>query len=148
MSDLNWVYEKRATWDEDKERIIGGARDGVFPNEQTNFEVGDTLPSKWWRVEDNGTVVGYGWLDLTWGDAEVLLAVDPERREEGVGSFIMEKLKDEARDIGVNYIYNVVPEEHPERESLKEWLVERGFEESEEDRELLQANLSDSNPAS
>ena len=45
------------------------------------FPDGDALPGDWWSARTpDGTVVGYGRLDIGWGgDAEILLAVDPAR---------------------------------------------------------------------
>jgi ribosomal protein S18 acetylase RimI-like enzyme len=72
-------------------------------------------------------VVGYGWLDSEWGDAEVTFVVDPARRGEGIGEFIVDHLEAEAAARGVNYIYNVVPATNPDPEWVRAWLVERGF---------------------
>ena len=57
---------------------------------------GDALADEWWRVEEDGRVVGYGRLDDTWGDAEVLVLVDPQWRGTGLGAFILERLEHEA----------------------------------------------------
>ena len=45
----------------------------------------------------------------------------------GVGAFILDRLDDEARERGLNRLYNVIPAKHPEPEKLKAWLVKRGF---------------------
>ena len=52
----------------------------------------------WWRAEDGGTTVGYGWLDVTWGDAEMTLAVHPDHQEKGCGTFILEHLTPSGAD--------------------------------------------------
>ena len=57
-------------------------------------------------------VFGYGRLDDTWGDAEILVLVEPERRGSGVGAFILDHLEQEAAERHLNYIYNVVPHGH------------------------------------
>ena len=88
---------------------------------------GDLAPGEWFRVEDGGTVVGYGWMDCTWGDAEILLAVDPAARGRGVGTFILDRLEEEAASRGLNYLYNSVRPGHPERESVTRWLTARRF---------------------
>jgi GNAT superfamily N-acetyltransferase len=85
------------------------------------------LPGDWWRVDDDGVVVGYGWIDYSWGDAEVLLAVDPARQSNGVGTFILDRLDEEAAARGLNYLYNVIPAAHPDKPALKRWLLQRGF---------------------
>ncbi len=67
-----------------------------------------------------------------WGDAEVLLAVDPARQGHGVGTFIMDHLEDEARARGLNQLYNAVLPTHPDREELTRWLEKRAFKPSED----------------
>jgi GNAT superfamily N-acetyltransferase len=122
---VRWVRETPAHWDADKERVLRGLAPALFgfgtPGE------GDSLGDEWWRVEDGDRVVGYGRLDDTWGDAEILVLVDPERRRSGVGAFILERLEQEASARHLNYIYNVVPTAHPDPETVTGWLAGRGF---------------------
>ena len=127
---LTWTRESPAFWDADKQRIIGGAPPGVFS--MAAYKTGDVVPGDWWRVEHEGRVVGYGWMDHSWGDAEILLAVDPAARRSGAGTFILDRLEDEAAGRGINYLYNVVPDAHPERAWLDRWLRRRGFAPSQE----------------
>ena len=127
---LTWSRESPAHWNDDKERIIGGAPAGVFS--LGPFKPGDVVPGDWWRVESNGHTVGYGWMDQSWGDAEVLLVVDPSSQDGGIGTFILDRLEDEAADRGINYLYNVVPEAHPDKAGLTRWLQRRGFQASHE----------------
>ena len=127
---LSWSHESPAIWNEDKQRIIGGAPPGVFS--LGPFRTGDVVPGDWWHVEEAGRVVGYGWMDHSWGDAEVLLAVDPARQAGGVGTFILDRLEDEAAGRGINYLYNVVPDAHPDKPGLTRWLQRRGFTASHE----------------
>jgi GNAT superfamily N-acetyltransferase len=121
---LTWVRESRATWDDDKQRIIGGAP-GVFAVAAS--APGTVLPGDWWRVDDDGRTVGYGWMDYSWGDAEVLLAVDAAGQSRGVGTFVLDRLDEEAAARGLNYLYNVIPAGHPDPAALKRWLLQRGF---------------------
>jgi GNAT superfamily N-acetyltransferase len=127
---LTWRHESPALWDAGKERIIGGAPPGVFS--LGPFKPGDVVPGDWWRVDEEARVVGYGWMDQSWGDAEILLAVDPAARHTGVGTFILDRLEDEAARQGVNYLYNVVPPAHPDKAGLTHWLLRRGFVASHE----------------
>ncbi len=96
---LTWVREDDPVWDADKQRVIGGAPEGTFV---LSFSDGDALPGEWWSARDGeGLVVGYGRLDIGWGgDAEILLAVDPGRQQEGIGSFVLAGLEDEAGSRG------------------------------------------------
>ena len=48
------------------------------------------------------------------------------------GTFILDRLEDEAAERGINYLYNVVPEAHPDRVGLERWLQRRGFVASQE----------------
>jgi GNAT superfamily N-acetyltransferase len=123
---LAWIHEAAPCWDASKAAVIGCAPPGVF--ELSACRDGDLLPGDWWRVEDEGRIAGYGWLDCNWGDGEVLLAVASDHQRQGVGTFIIERLQEEARARGLNYLYNVVPEAHPDPATLAEWLRRRGFE--------------------
>ena len=122
---FEWIREPLPLWDEGKERIIGSSPPGVFAI--SGSARGAVLPGDWWRVQDAGRVVGYGWMDYSWGDAEVLLAVDPGDRARGVGTFILDRLDEEAAARGLNYLYNVIPPRHPDKDGLKGWLLQRGF---------------------
>ena len=125
MMSLTWSRESPAHWNADKQRIVGDAPPGVFS--VGPFTDDDVVPGDWWRVEDAGRTVGFGWMDLSWGDAEILLAVDPSSRAHGVGTFILDRLEDEAARQGINYLYNVVPVAHPDKEGLRLWLIRRSF---------------------
>jgi N-acetylglutamate synthase-like GNAT family acetyltransferase len=131
---LSWLHETLPYWDADKARIVGEAAAGVFGNSFADLAEGDLLPNDWWRVEQDGRVVGYGWMDVSWGDAEILLAVAPEARKQGVGSFILDRLEAEARARGLNYLYNVLRTTHPQHDEVRAWLRERSFATAEDGR--------------
>jgi ribosomal protein S18 acetylase RimI-like enzyme len=131
---LTWVRENGPVWDADKARIVGGAPAGVFDTRYGQLGQGEPVPGEWWRVEDGDRVVGYGWLELVWGDAEILLASDPEARSKGVGSFVLEQLDAVAQERGLNYMTNVVRSTHPDAEQVSGWLTKRGFKPSEDGR--------------
>lgn len=124
---LTWVRERAAVWDADKKRIVGDAPKGVFDARYRELAPGAPVPGEWWHVEDAGKVVGFGWLEVVWGDAEVLFAVEPKAREKGVGKFVVEKLGGEAKSRGLRYMYNTVRPTHPEADRLAAWLAKRGF---------------------
>lgn len=128
---LAWIHEAPPRWDADKARVIGAAPEGVF--KLGPREPGSVLPGDWWRVEDGGRAVGYGHMDHSWGDAEILLAVDPSLQKSGVGTFILDRLEGEAAGRGINYLYNVVPDAHPDKAGLTRWLQRRGFTASKGD---------------
>src|SRR4051794_41539338 len=129
---LQWVHEDDPRWDTERERVFGTVPDGVFASSAR--EPGERLSSDWWRAERDGRVVGYGWLDDVWGDAEILLAVDAAERGSGVGSFVMAHLEREAAARGLNYVVNVVRDSHPERAAVTAWLQGRGFAAAEDGR--------------
>lgn len=135
MSTWAWVAEGQPSrWDEHKARIVGGEAPGVFDSRYSERSVGDLLPGYWWRVEEDGRVIGYGWMDVVWGDAEVLLAVARDQRGRGVGSFVMEQLEREAFKRGLRYVTNVVRPTHPEKDRIAGWLEKREFASGEDGR--------------
>ena len=127
---LTWIAESPPRWDAGKERIVAAAPEGAL--KIARFSEGDPVPGEWWRVEDEGQLVGHGWMDTTWNGAEILLAVDGAARGRGVGSFILEQLGRETAAKGLNYMFNVVQPEHPQREQVTRWLEQRGFEGSDD----------------
>lgn len=135
---LRWIKEQPPYWDRDKAEILGNAPSGTFEPRWVQHRAGDLLGGDWWRVEADGEVLGYGWMDVSWGDAEILLAVAPAARNRGVGSFILRQLESEARMRGINYIHNVVQPEHPEGRAVEAWLEGRQFARLDDGR-LLRA---------
>ena len=122
---LTWTREAPSVWTEAMCAVLGDAPAGALP--AYDMQVGAAAPGEWWRVERDGAVVGFGWMDVVWGDAEILLAVAAGAQGTGVGTFILERLEDEARKRGLRHILNVVPKSHPERQKIKGWLSKRGF---------------------
>jgi GNAT superfamily N-acetyltransferase len=123
-----WIRESPQKWDASKARIVGAAGSAVFGHAFEERREGELLPAEWWRVEEDGKTVGFGWMDVNWGDAEVLLAVDPSARGKGVGSFALGELEREASARGLNYLLNVVRPTHPARDAFVTWLLRRGFD--------------------
>lgn len=121
-----WIREMPAHMDEHKQAVLRAAGEGVF--HVARMPKLALLPGDWWRVTEGSKVLGYGWMDTSWGDAEILLAVDPETQKKGVGAFILDRLEMEARERGLNRLYNVIPARHPEPAKLRAWLEKRGFQ--------------------
>jgi N-acetylglutamate synthase-like GNAT family acetyltransferase len=128
---MDWIKEGTTRWDDEKKRVVD-APSGIFDRRYSELSKDDIVPGEWWRVEDDGKIVGYGWLDIVWGDAEILLATAPEARGRGVGSFILREIENVARQHGVNYLYNVVRPTHPDAARVTAWLEKRGFTASED----------------
>jgi len=131
---LEWIHESPPHWDRQKERIVGGVPEGSV--QIGPYAEGELISGEWWRVERDGEVAGYGWMDAVWGDGEILLAVDPSLQRTGVGDFILARLEAEAAARGLNYLYNVVPGNHPDRAGIKRWLEGHGFQ-SQPDGRLM-----------
>jgi GNAT superfamily N-acetyltransferase len=123
---LSWLHEVAPTWDADKRHVLGSMPDGAL---DLSYAPGAPLPGDWWMASTSaGSVLGYGWLDATWGgDAEILLAVRPSAQGQGVGSFILAHLEAEAALRGLNYVYNSVPTSHPRPDRIRAWLEARGY---------------------
>ncbi|MEJ2866198.1 GNAT family N-acetyltransferase [Actinomycetospora sp. OC33-EN08] len=127
MTEWTWTAEPTPVWDADKADAFSPAGPGLHG--LGSPADGDALGDAWWRVSaDDGSVAAFGRLDDTWGDAEVLVAVVPAFRGRGVGSWAMNRLTDEAAARQLNYVYNVVPENHPDREGVAAWLAAQGFD--------------------
>ena len=126
--ELVWVREDTPVWDVAKQAIVGGAPAGTL--DVPPREPGELAPGEWFHVESAGAIVAFGWMDCTWGDAEVTLAVDAKYRGQGVGAFILSHLEKEAAARGVNYLYNTVRATHPEAGKVTRWLENLGFQRS------------------
>ncbi|MCO4748202.1 MAG: GNAT family N-acetyltransferase [Proteobacteria bacterium] len=138
---LTWTAEGLATWDAAKANIIADAPAGAFPD-LDGIGDGDMLGAEWWRVESDGTTVGYGWLDASWGWAPILLAVKADQRKSGVGAFIIENLQNEARTRGLAYLFNVIPATHPDKEGVTAFLAAQGFEPAPSDPTMLRLKVA------
>jgi GNAT superfamily N-acetyltransferase len=123
---LEWIREHPAVWDAAKARIVGDAPAGIF--DFGGVEPGAPLAGEWWRVDDGEATAAFGWIDTVWGDAEMLLAVDPAHQGRGVGTYVLDRLEEEAGRRGLNYLYNVVRPGHPDKERITAWLEARSFE--------------------
>jgi N-acetylglutamate synthase-like GNAT family acetyltransferase len=124
---LKW-HRDLPVWNSDKARILGAVPVGVLDTRYAEMTEGAQVPCDWFRVEEEGKTVGYGWIDVVWGDAEILLATAPDAKKAGVGAFILQQLDREARRMGLNYIYNVVRPTHPAGDDVIAWLTKNGFE--------------------
>lgn len=133
---MDWIHEPNPRWNADKRWIVGEAPAGVFDSRYRELDDDAPVPGEWWRVTQDGKTVAFGWLDIVWGDAEILLATSREVRGQGVGSFVLDKLEAEARSRGLNYLTNIVRPTHPDAEALTAWLTKRGFKGSEDGRLL------------
>src|SRR5918998_3176996 len=122
---LRWVKDEDPRWDADRERVFATVPEGVFRAEARTS--GERISGDWWRVQDGDRVIGYGWLDDVWGDAEILLAVEESARGTGAGAFALARLEEEAAARGLNYVVNVVRDTHPERAAVTEWFLAHGF---------------------
>jgi len=134
--ELHWIHESPPSWDAEKQRIVGGAGPDIFERSLIETAHGSLLPGDWWRVMAGDVVVGFGWMDVTWGDAEMGLAVAPTAQRHGVGGFILDSLAAEASARGLHYLYNVVRDTHPSRAQVSAWLASRGFKASDDGKLL------------
>jgi len=134
----DWLPEpKPARFDDAKRAFFAQLPDGAVRVQPA----GELLPGTWWRLEHDGDVVGYGWMDVTWGDAQILLAVHPERQREGLGAVILDHLEAEAHAAGLGYLFNTIPADHPDPEGARAFLTGHGFEASGLDGSLLRRKV-------
>jgi benzoate-CoA ligase family protein len=125
-TDLQWIHEDAPRWDADKDALFGDAELASVGLDRP--APGAPVADEWWRVADSaGRLVGYGWLDSEWGDAEITFLVAPGRRGAGIGEFVVARLEHEAALRGLNYIYNSVPATHPDPAWMTRWLQAHGF---------------------
>lgn len=123
---LHWTKQDAPRWDAAKQRLFGDTELAAVGLDRPADDA--PLADEWWQVtDDDATVLGYGWLDSEWGDAQITFVVDPARRGAGVGDFILDRLEQEAAARGLNYIYNVVPAGHPDPSWMTHWLTLHGF---------------------
>ncbi|MGD9531461.1 DUF6158 family protein [Pseudonocardia sp.] len=127
LLERTWIRETPARWNAAKAAVFGDLDPALFG---IHAEADAPLGDEWWRVEDGTGVVGYGRLDESWGDAEILLVVAPGSHGSGVGTFILDRLEHEAAARDLNYVYNVVPDGHPARVRTASWLRDHGFTEN------------------
>jgi GNAT superfamily N-acetyltransferase len=120
---LTWTKENSPRWDAGKQRLFGAAELAAVGLAAPS--PGEPVANEWWRVTDGGELAGYGWLD-----ARITFIVAPGQRGRGVGDYILEHLENEAATRGLNYIYNVVPETHPDGAWIRNWLSTHGFHEA------------------
>ena len=96
---LQWVREDNPRWDADKDRLFGDLE--LASVGLSRPAVGAAVADEWWQATDAaGVVVGYGWLDSEWGDAEITFMVAPAYRGAGVGDFIVGELGARGRRAG------------------------------------------------
>jgi GNAT superfamily N-acetyltransferase len=125
---LTWTKENSPRWDAGKQQLFGPAELAAVGMPAPAPEA--PVANEWWRVTEGDALAGYGWLDSEWGDARITFVVAPGQRGRGVGRFILERLEDEAAARGLNYIYNVVPDTHPDGMWIRNWLSMNGFHEA------------------
>lgn len=147
IATLQWVPESPAHWDDDKARIVGGADAGIFDSRFRRLRPGELVPGDWFRVEHEGRTVGYGWLDASWGDAEIQVATDPAFRGRGVGAYILDHLQHEAERRGLNYLFNLVRPTHPRLRETIDWFLKRGFQAVDDGRLVREARSRPSIPS-
>ncbi len=122
---LAWIKQDAPRWDADKRRVFGDAELAAVGLERPADDA--AIADEWWAVTQDGEVVGYGWLDSEWGDAEISFVVAPAARGAGIGGYVVDHLTAEAASRGLRYLYNVVPDTHPDAAWMTRWLVEHGF---------------------
>ena len=122
---LAWIKQDAPRWDADKRRVFGDAELASVGLERPVDDA--AIADEWWAVTRDGEIVGYGWLDSEWGDAEISFVVAPVARGVGIGGYVVDHLTAEAASRGLRYLYNVVPDSHPDPAWMTRWLTDQGF---------------------
>src|SRR5260370_5607005 len=107
-----WTKESRPRWDADKQAAFDTV---ALASVGMKAPTSDTaIADEWWRVADDvGNLIGYGWLDSGWGDAQIAFFVTPRARGNGAGGVILNRLRAGAAARGLDYIFNLLPAGHP-----------------------------------
>lgn len=116
---LTWIRESIPTWDADKARVLCASPQVLDPT----WIGARLLPGAWWRIELEGEVVAYAWLDAVWGDGRAGVVVDPLHRGQGIGRELLEGVCAEATRAGLAYVSLGAPD----ADGLVAWLATRGF---------------------
>ncbi|GEM_PF-5388488 len=122
---MYWIKEDKAIWNENKARIIGSNIGSFF----LDFPVqSDILPGEWFNLTDeNGEIVGYGWINVSEGDAEISVAIDGKYQGRGYGSQIIDNLYREVESLGFEEIIVVVRQENPNASDVVKWAYKNGY---------------------
>lgn len=88
-----------------------------------------TARQEQWVAEENDTIVGHAILSERWAFERqnlyrALIAVDPERRRQGIGSQLYDILHHRAEAVGAERLCAEISEEHRE---AQEFAMRRGF---------------------
>ncbi|WP_158231574.1 GNAT family N-acetyltransferase [Sporosarcina sp. P18a] len=119
--------EVHSIWDTEKENIFAEIAEGTF-EDLSNLELGTPLYQEWWKlIDENGRILGYGWVSYRNDDFEISLVVDTKHQGVGLGSFIMDKLEAIAVEKGFNEIVAIVKNTNPNSEVMIKWLFKKGY---------------------
>lgn len=120
-----WIKEEKPLWDRNKIKIIG-SNIGCFVI--SDIQEGDKLEGKWFKLTDKyGQIVGYGWIDIIGGEAEISVAVDKKYKGNGYGTQIINNLYTEIKKLGFDEVIAVVREENSNAEDVIRWVYKNGY---------------------
>jgi ribosomal protein S18 acetylase RimI-like enzyme len=121
---MDWIQEQPALWDETKQNILG-ANKGAFDIEHT--QVGGELDGVWFKLIDNNEIIGYGWIDLAYGNPEISIAVDSHKRFSGYGNTILRNLEEKALALGFSEVECIVRRKNADAINAIKWFHRNGF---------------------
>lgn len=119
-----WIKEEEPVWDSDKEDIIDCAPQGSF---NMGPKSNGTISGDWWKLVENKRVIGYGWISMISGDAELLIAVRKSEQHKGYGNIILENLEMEASKLKHNKVVAIIQSENINAVNIIYWLDRKGF---------------------
>jgi GNAT superfamily N-acetyltransferase len=119
-------WKREFIWDESKKNIIGSNPNAFNLG---NVENDAKLQDDWWAlINDEGEVLGYGWIKYENNEAELSVSVHSKFQNKGFGSRILINLEQEAIKQGSNKLIAVIQESNSIGKDVITWLYNNKYQ--------------------
>lgn len=123
---MRLIKEENSMWDSEKKAIFENIETGTF--DLNEFKLGNRLGNEWWRiVNEDDDVLGFGWINYEDQDFEVSIAINSHSRGEGLGSFVLDKFEQIAKEKKYEQIVAIVKKTNPNSSMMIEWLYKKNY---------------------